>query len=84
MIFSDLTDLYYILPTLLCYIVLIILRLDNKDDFEYFVIVRDIYKNEKKIKIKSLDRPVIGKKIDQYLSLEFDRLLQASNPNLSK
>lgn len=84
MIFSELTDLYYILPTLICYSLLIILRLDNKEDCEYFVIVKDIYKNEKRVKIKALDRPAIGKKIDQYLSLEFDRLLQAHQPNLSK
>lgn len=80
MFFSDLMELYYIIPTLLCYTILIILRLDNNDEFNYFVIVRDIYKKETKVKIKPLDRSIIGKQIDQYLTLEFNRLLKKTKP----
>lgn len=76
MVFSNLMELYYIGPTLLVYTILIILRFHDDIEFEYYVIVRDIYKKETKVKIKGLDRPVIGKQIDQYLKLNFDRLLQ--------
>ncbi|MFH6993858.1 hypothetical protein [Flavobacterium sp. FlaQc-48] len=82
MVFSNLSELYYIGPTLLAYTVLIILRFHNDIEFEYYVIVRDIYKKETKVKINSQDRPVIGKQIDQYLNLNFDRLLQQTNHNL--
>jgi hypothetical protein len=75
MLFTNLIELYYIIPTLLCYAILIILRFHNKIDFEYYVIVKDIYKKEIKIKINALDRPVIGKQIDEYLNHEFDRIL---------
>ena len=75
MLFTNLIELYYIIPTLLCYTILIILRFHNKIDFEYYVIVKDIYKKEIKVKINVLDRPVIGKQIDQYLNHEFDRIL---------
>ncbi len=76
MVFSTMIELYYIGPTLLVYTILIILRFYNDIDFEYYVIVRDIYKKETKVKIKSLDRPAIGKQIDHYLECNFDRLLQ--------
>lgn len=76
MIFSDFVELYYIIPTLLCYTILIILRFNTDIEFEYYVIVKDIYKKEIKVKIKAFDRPVIGKQIDQYLNLKFDRILQ--------
>lgn len=82
MFFSNLMELYYIVPALLMYTVLIILRFHNTIEFEYYVIVKDIYRKETKVKIKTLDRLVIGKQIDQYLSLEFNRLVQESKSPL--
>ncbi|OMQ10441.1 hypothetical protein [[Flexibacter] sp. ATCC 35103] len=82
MVFSNLSELYYIAPTLLMYTILIILRFYNDIEFEYYVIVRDIYKKETKVKINSTDRPVIGKQIDHFLHLNFDRLLQKTKKNL--
>ncbi|MCD0470541.1 hypothetical protein [Flavobacterium sp. JAS] len=76
MIFSDMVDLYYIIPTVLCYTFLIILRFNDRAEFEYSVLVRDIYQKEITIKIKAEDRNLIGKQIDQYLSLEFDRMVK--------
>jgi hypothetical protein len=81
MVFSSLSELYYIAPTLLLYTILIILRFHNDIEFEYYVIVRDIYKKETKVKIKAPDRPVIGKQIDHFLNLNFDRLLQKTKNN---
>lgn len=75
-IFSNFAELYYIIPTLLCYTILIILRFPKNIEFDYYVIVKDIYQKETKIKIKALDRTKIGKQIDQYLSLKFDQILQ--------
>lgn len=81
MVFSNLSELYYIAPTVLIYTILIILRFHNDTEFYYYVIVRDINKNEIRVKIKAIDRPVIGKQIDHYLNLNFDRLLQQTNTN---
>ena len=75
-IFSNFAELYYIIPTLLCYTILIILRFPKNIEFDYYVIVKDIYQKETKVKIKALDRTKIGKQIDQYLSLKFDQILQ--------
>ncbi|OXG09181.1 hypothetical protein B0A64_02900 [Flavobacterium araucananum] len=82
MVFSNLMELYYIAPTLLVYTILIILRFYNDIEFEYYVIVRDIYKKETKVKIRIMDRPAIGKQIDLFLNLNFDRLLQKTKKNL--
>ncbi|MFZ0597422.1 MAG: hypothetical protein WAM46_10605 [Flavobacterium sp.] len=85
MVFSSLMELYYIGPTLLMYTILIILRFYNDIEFEYYVIVRDIYKKETKVKIKNADRPLIGKQIDQYLHHNFDRLLKhTTNPQIEQ
>lgn len=81
MVFSDLMEMYYIVPTLLCYTIIIISRFHTGIDAEYYVIVKDVYKREIRVKIKNLDRPVIGKQIDQYLSLEFDRMVQKQKSN---
>ncbi|PWB27982.1 hypothetical protein [Flavobacterium sp. HTF] len=81
MVFSDVMELYYIVPTLLCYTFIIIYRFHGNIDSEYYVIVKDVYQNEIRIKIKTLDRPAIGKQIDRYLDLEFDRNLQLQNSN---
>jgi hypothetical protein len=81
MVFSDVMELYYIVPTLLCYTIIIIFRFHGNIDSEYYVIVKDVYQNEIRVKIKNLDRPIIGKQIDRYLNLEFDRSLQLQNPN---
>jgi len=76
MMFSNIVELYYIIPTLLCYTILIILRFHADFEFDYYVVVKDIYKKEIKVKIKPLDRPAIGKQIDHYLNQKFDRILQ--------
>lgn len=76
MIFSDIIDIYYIIPTLLCYTFLIILRFNDRSEFEYSVLVRDIYEKEITIKIKTEDRNLIGRQIDQYLNLQFDRMIK--------
>ncbi|MBE8726912.1 hypothetical protein [Flavobacterium hungaricum] len=73
MIFSNLPDLYYIIPALLCYTFIIILRFYKPVEFVYFVLVRDVYEKEMKTKIALKDRIVIGKQIDQYLELQFER-----------
>jgi len=84
MFFSDAAELYYITPAILCYTILIILRFNNTVEFDYYVIVKDIYRKETKIKIKALDRPVIGKQIDHYLTREFDKLLEQTKTNPKK
>lgn len=84
MIFSDLMEMYYIVPTLLCYTLIIIFRFHTDIDAEYYVIVKDVYSKEIKVKIKISDRPVIGKQIDQYLNLEFDRMVQKQISNTLK
>lgn len=81
MVFSNLSELYYLGPALIAYAILIILRFYDDIEFEYYVIVKDIYKKETKVKIKVFDRPVIGKQIDQYLDVNFDRLLQTTKNN---
>jgi hypothetical protein len=81
MVFSDVMDLYYIVPTLLCYTIIIISRFHGNIDSEYYVIVKDVYQNEIRVKIKNHDRPVIGKQIDLYLDQEFDRNLQLQKSN---
>jgi hypothetical protein len=76
MIFTDLMELYYIIPTLLCYTFIIILRFDNPSEFVYFVFVKDIYRKEIKIKIATKDRPLIGEQIDHFLDLQFERSIK--------
>lgn len=76
MIFTTLMELYYLIPALLCYTFLIILRFHNNTEFDYFVIVKDIYRKQTKIKIDAHDRSAIGKQIDSYLNFEFNRILE--------
>ena len=76
MLFSNLMDLYYIIPALLCYAFIIVARFGNKTEFVYFVFVKDIYQNEIKTKIAPKDRALIGKQIDYYLDLQFERSIQ--------
>lgn len=73
MIFSNLPDLYYIIPVLFCYTFIIIARFYKPVDFIYFVLVRDIYEKEIKTKIALKDRVLIGKQIDHYLEIQFER-----------
>lgn len=73
MIFSNLPDLYYIIPVLFCYTFIIISRFYNPAKFVYFVLVRDVYQKEIKTKIALKDRFLIGKQIDHYLDLKFER-----------
>jgi hypothetical protein len=76
MIFSHLVDMYYIIPTLLCYSLLTIIRFHDNVEFEYYVLLRHIDKKEIKVKIKASDRHCIGKQIDQYLDIQFDRMIK--------
>lgn len=73
MLFSNLMDLYYIIPAILCYSFIIAIRLGNKAEFIYFVFVKDIYQNKKRTKIATKDRILVGKQIDSYLDLQFER-----------
>lgn len=73
MLFSDLMALYYIVPTLLSYLFIIIMKFNNDTEFVYFVFVKDIYKNEIKTKIAVKDHFLIAKQIDKYLDLQFER-----------
>ncbi|QSW88627.1 MULTISPECIES: hypothetical protein [Flavobacterium] len=76
MIFTNLMELYYLIPALLCYTLLIILRFHNNTEFNYYVIVRDTNHKEIKVKINPVDRPAIGREIDDYLNFEFERILE--------
>lgn len=78
MIFSNFAELYFIIPTLLCYTILVILRFPKNKEFDYYVVVKDIYNKETKIKISAFDKIKIGKQIDQYLSLKFNHILQTT------
>ncbi|MBF4471361.1 MULTISPECIES: hypothetical protein [Flavobacterium] len=75
MLFSNLMDLYYIIPAILCYSVIITLRFHDTSKFEFYVFVKDIYNKETIIKIKTTDRTKIGKHIDLYLDLKFKKLV---------
>ena len=73
MLFSNVMDLYYIIPAILCYSLIIAIRFGNKAEFVYFVFVKDIYQNEIRAKIENKDRILIGKQIDSYIDLQFER-----------
>jgi hypothetical protein len=73
MLFSNLMDLYYIIPAILCYAFIIAIRFSNKAEFVYFVFVKDIYQNEIRTKIAAKDRMLVGKQIDSYLDLQFEK-----------
>lgn len=76
MLFSTMMDLYYIIPAILCYAFIIAIRFSNKAEFVYFVFVKDIYQNEIRTKIALKDRAMVGKQIDYYLDLQFERSIQ--------
>ncbi|MCR4032372.1 MULTISPECIES: hypothetical protein [Flavobacterium] len=76
MVFSDIMDLYYIIPTLLCYTLIISIRFKNDEEFVYFIIVKDIYQKEIRTKIEVKDRFVIRRQIDHYQELQFERKIK--------
>lgn len=76
MIFSDLKELYYIIPAILCYTLIIIARFSNETEFVYFLFVKDIYQNEIRTRIAPEDRGLVGKQIDSYLDLQFERSIR--------
>ncbi|WP_281232941.1 hypothetical protein [Flavobacterium gelatinilyticum] len=78
MLFTNLMELFYVIPALLCYTFLIILRFHNNKKFNYYVIVRDVYKKATVVKINNLDRPAIGRQIDEYLNFEFERAVNSA------
>ncbi|WP_427874859.1 hypothetical protein [Flavobacterium sp. MMS24-S5] len=73
MLFSNLIDLYYIIPAILCYSFILAMRFWNKAEFAYFVFVKDIYQNKIRTKIATKDRILVGKQIDSYIDLQFER-----------
>ncbi|WP_281633526.1 hypothetical protein [Flavobacterium luteolum] len=73
MLFSNIMDLYYIIPSILCYAFIIAMRFNDKTEFVYFLFVKDIYQKEIKTKIAPEDRILVGKQIDYYLDLQFER-----------
>ena len=76
MLFSNLMDLYYIIPAILCYSFILAMRFGNKAEFAYFVFVKDIYQNKIRTKIAAKDRILVGKQIDSYLDLQFERSIK--------
>lgn len=75
MFFTNINEIYYIAPALLCYTFLIILRFQDKVEYKYYVLLKDIYQNEIKIKIKATDRNIVGKQIDEYLNAQFEHFI---------
>ena len=73
MLFSNLMDLYYIIPAILCYSFILAMRFGNKAEFAYFVFVKDIYQNKIRTEIAAKDRILVGKQIDSYIDLQFER-----------
>jgi len=76
MLLSDLAALYFLIPVLLCFTLIIELRSRNKQRFDYFVFVKDIYQNEIRTKIEPKDYTLVGKQIDSYLDLQFERSIK--------
>lgn len=76
MIFFDLENLYYIIPAIFCYSLIAAATFNDKEESIYFVFVKDIYKNKIRTKIESKDRTLIGKQIDYYLELQFERSIK--------
>jgi len=73
MIFSNFTNLYFIIPILLCYCI-IFLGFQDVTEFNYYVLVRDINNNAIKIKISARHQSIIGKSIYEYKKLMFDQI----------
>ncbi|WP_244248428.1 hypothetical protein [Flavobacterium foetidum] len=73
MIFTDVNDLYYLIPAILGYTILVSSRFYNTEEFVYLVMIRDVYDNEKRVKIASKDRFLVGKQIDSFLELQFNQ-----------
>jgi len=76
MVFSDVNEMYYIVPTLFCYTIIIVLRFQNPSEFEYYLVVRNIYQKETKIKIKAEHKNIIAKQVDAYLDVAYHRILK--------
>lgn len=76
---SDFLESYYIAPATLFYVLLLTKRFYNVEEFQYHVILRDIYDKTKTVKIKNEDRNAMGKQIDSYLELNYVRLTRKSN-----
>ncbi|MNY40454.1 hypothetical protein [Flavobacterium sp. 245] len=74
MLFTKTADLNYIIPALLAFTVLTILRFHNPAEFDYYVLVRDCYQKEIIVKIRSKDKNKIGKQIDEFFNLQFERM----------
>jgi len=76
MLFLNIMDLHYIIPAILCYAFIIIALFSNKAEFVYFLFVKDIYQKEIRTKIAQKDRAMVGKQIDYYLNLQFERSIK--------
>ncbi|MEN2413119.1 hypothetical protein [Flavobacterium mesophilum] len=76
MLFTKIPDLYYIIPSLMVFAILTILRFHDTAEFDYYVLVRDCYQKEITVKIKSKDRPIVGKQIDIFSSIQFAQTIK--------
>lgn len=76
MLFTTIPDLYYIIPALMAFAILTILRFHDTAEFDYYVLVRDCYQKEIAVKIKSKDRPALGKQIDIFSTIQFEQTIK--------
>lgn len=76
MIFTRIPDLYYIIPSLFAFTILIVLRFHDKAEFNYYVLVRDCYQKERLVKIKNKDKNAIGKQIDAFQNIQFEHTIK--------
>jgi hypothetical protein len=74
MLFSKIADMYYVIPALLSFTILIILRFHDTAEFNYYVLVRDCYQKEIIVKIKGKDKNYMSKQIKEYVNIQFERI----------
>lgn len=74
MFFTKIKDLNYIIPALIAFSILIIIRFHNSSEFDYYVVVRDCYQKEIVIKIKIEDKNCVDKQITEFSNLQFERI----------
>ncbi|WP_426484840.1 hypothetical protein [Flavobacterium sp. 2] len=74
MLFTKIADMYYVIPALLSFTILIILRFQDSAEFDYYVLVRDCYQKEIIVKIKGKDKNYMSKQIEEYVNIQFERI----------
>jgi len=70
---TDIEDAYFIVPTIIFYTFIIILKHRDYDKFRYFVILKETNGKIVKIKIEAYDRSTIGNEIGECLKIKFER-----------